>query len=217
MDNITQIQSISSAQIMYPVIWIVLIVGMLYLIYAALSRYYISQGNQFPVVTKIEDEIQHVVSLEPQSEVFNISENVYRYQDAAPVCAAFGAQLATINQVHDAYKNGADWCNYGWIDGQMAVYPTQKDTWEKLQAGSKEQRDNCGLPGVNGGHFDNPDLLFGVNCFGIKPPQKPFDKSGTMNIPRSSEQIEFDNRVAEYKSKLATIGILPFQPKSWAS
>lgn len=211
MDNIPQ----QAPMLLYPAVWVVLIAGMLYLIYAALSRYYVSQGNQFPVVTKIEDEIKQVVSLEPQPEVFNISENIYKYQDAAPVCAAFGAQLATLNQVNDAYKSGADWCNYGWIDGQMAVYPTQKGTWEKLQTGTKDQRNVCGLPGVNGGKFENPDLLFGVNCFGIRPPQKPFDKTASLVVPRTSEQIEFDNRVADYKSKLASIGILPFQPGSW--
>jgi Na+-transporting methylmalonyl-CoA/oxaloacetate decarboxylase gamma subunit len=58
------------------------------------------------------------------AEVFNISKNVYTFNDAAAVCAAAGAELATYDQVKAAYDKGADWCNYGWIIGQMAVYPT---------------------------------------------------------------------------------------------
>lgn len=160
------------------------------------------------------NDVLDVISLEPREEVFNISENVYRYQDAAPVCGAFGAKLATVEQVYEAYKRGADWCNYGWVQGQMAVYPTQKSTWDKLQAGSPEQRNNCGLPGVNGGKF-NQDLQFGVNCYGVKPPEKAHDRESATNPIRSSGEIEFDNRVAEYKAKLGSIGILPFQKKSW--
>lgn len=45
-------------------------------------------------------------------EVFNISNNLYTYEDAPAVCKAFGATLATAKQVEQAYQNGADWCNY---------------------------------------------------------------------------------------------------------
>ena len=27
----------------------------------------------------------------------------------------------------EAYKKGAEWCNYGWTQGQLATYPTQKN------------------------------------------------------------------------------------------
>jgi len=71
----------------------------------------------------------------PGKQVFNVSRNVYTYHDAAAVCAALDSELATYDQVQSAYKQGADWCNYGWVQGQMAVYPTQKETYEKLQKG----------------------------------------------------------------------------------
>jgi len=61
-----------------------------------------------------------------QQEVFNISKNSYTYYDAEPLCKALNAELATYEQVKKAYNQGADWCNYGWVKGQMAVYPTQK-------------------------------------------------------------------------------------------
>ena len=63
--------------------------------------------------------------------------------------SAFGAELATYDQVRDAWKSGADWCNYGWVKGQAAVYPTQQETYDKLQTGAEDQRMACGMPGVN--------------------------------------------------------------------
>ena len=41
----------------------------------------------------------------------------------------------------------------------------------KLKSKSKCSKsvNNCGRPGVNGGYFDNPNIKFGVNCYGQKP------------------------------------------------
>lgn len=109
-------------------------------------------------------------------EVFNIANNVYSYADASNVCAAYGATLATYDQVEDAYKNGAEWCNYGWSQAQMAFFPTQKSTWLKYQA-TDDKKNDCGRPGVNGGYFDNPELQFGVNCYGVKPKPSPAEQA----------------------------------------
>lgn len=206
--------------ILIVIVAVILVVVFVWMIQSAMKNYVDSippEPKPLPVNStahEIANDIMDVISLEPREEVFNISENIYRYEDAAPVCGAFGAKLATVQQVHEAYKRGADWCNYGWVQGEMAVYPTQKTTWDKLQAGSTEQRNNCGLPGVNGGKF-SPQLRFGVNCYGIKPPEKAHDRDTAANPVRSSEEIEFDKHVAEYKAKLGSIGILPFQKNSW--
>jgi len=66
-------------------------------------------------------------------EVFNISNNLYTFDDAKNVCGSYGARLANYDEIENAYNNGAEWCNYGWSDGQMAFFPTQKDTWSVLQ------------------------------------------------------------------------------------
>ncbi len=157
--------------------------------------------------------------LPPQKkEVFNIKENRYTYDDAEPLCKALGAELATYDQVREAYEQGADWCNYGWVKGQRAIYPTQESTYEKLQQGPKEQRMACGKPGVNGGYFDNPELRFGVTCYGVKPVQKAHDTTllpnGEAN-PFTPDALEFDKRVAEFKADSANIGILPFKEGDW--
>lgn len=102
------------------------------------------------------------------NEVFNVSNNAYTYDEARAVCSIYGAELATYDQIEQAYNNGAEWCNYGWSEGQMAYFPTQKSTWTELQKNPKA-KNNCGRPGINGGFMANPNLKFGVNCFGKKP------------------------------------------------
>ncbi len=153
-----------------------------------------------------------------KKEVFNVSSNRYTYSDAEPLCRALGAQLATYDQVKDAFDKGGDWCNYGWTKGQLALFPTQKETYEKLQLGPEGQRMACGKPGLNGGHFDNPDLRFGVNCYGMKPPQSQHDASKeSKGAPISPSALEFDKKVSQYKSESDNIGIMPFREGAWSS
>ena len=151
--------------------------------------------------------------------VFNISRNIYTYDDAAPLCKAMGAELATYDQVLEAYKKGGDWCNYGWVKGQMAVFPTQEKTLQKLQQGPPSYRFSCGKPGVNGGYFDNPELTFGVNCFGNRPVQNDSDdlqNSPEFAMPPTAEQLEFDKKVQKYREGLGNITVLPFNRATWS-
>jgi hypothetical protein len=150
------------------------------------------------------------------NQVFNVSSNKYTYYDAEPLCKALGAELATYDQVKDAWSKGADWCNYGWIKGQMAVYPTSDDSFNKLQKGPAEQHLACGRPGVNGGYFDNPELRYGVTCYGSKPSKENHDiMNGVTATPTSPDALEFDKKVAEYKMDADTIGIMPFNTNKW--
>jgi hypothetical protein len=154
-----------------------------------------------------------------KKEVFNVASNKYTYSDSDALCKAFGAELATYDQVKDAWKKGADWCNYGWIKGQSAVYPTQESTFEKLQAGPEDQRMACGLPGINGGYFDNPELRFGVNCYGSKPSEKDQDSASSMmdNMNLTPGALAVDKKIMEYKQELRTIPVNPFKPGTWSS
>jgi hypothetical protein len=151
-------------------------------------------------------------------QVFNVSRNIYTYHDAAAICSALDSDLATYEQVKDAYEQGADWCNYGWVQGQMAVYPTQKDTYEKLQKGRPQYHNACGRPGVNGGYFDNPELLFGVNCFGVRPAKNAMDELNTseVSLPPSTEEIEFEKHVQKFRDQLDDTTVLPFNKNSWS-
>jgi len=107
-----------------------------------------------------------------KNEVFNISNNMYTYQNAQEVCKAFGAKLANYDQIEKSYQDNGEWCNYGWSDGQMALMPTQKSTWQQLQ--NTENPNRCGRPGVNGGFIGDDKLQFGANCYGVKP-KEPSD------------------------------------------
>lgn len=154
-----------------------------------------------------------------QKEVFNVSTNDYTYYDAEPLCRALGAELATYSQVKDAWEKGADWCNYGWVKGQAAVYPTQKETWDKLQHGPEDEKYACGNPGVNGGYFDNPEMRFGVSCYGNKPSESSNNEKNLMangTIPKTPATLKVDQQIQEYKDSLDTIGVLPFNSDTWS-
>jgi hypothetical protein len=140
---------------------------------------------------------------EDKNEVFNISNNLYTYDDAQAVCSAFDAKLATYDQIESAYNAGAEWCAYGWSEDQMAFFPTQNATWSKLQKDPKT-KNNCGRPGVNGGYIANPYIKFGVNCYGKKP--KPtdadlnrLDAKQNQVFPKSTEDKKLDERVKNWK------------------
>ena len=144
-------------------------------------------------------------------EVFNVSNNLYTYEDAKAVCKAMDAELATYDQVEKAYNNGAEWCNYGWSDGQMALFPTQKATWEKLQkldegcvSEGEKRGNNCGRPGVNGGYIANPYVKFGVNCYGKKPAATAEDikymkAKEDQPYPKTKSEIELEKKVNHWK------------------
>jgi hypothetical protein len=148
-----------------------------------------------------------------KKEVFYISGNNYTYDDAPAVCAAYESELASYEQVLEAYSGGAEWCGYGWTQGGMALFPTQQSTWEVLmQEVNPKNRTQCGRPGINGGYFD-PNTKFGVNCYGVKPGDK-----GTkypLPIP-GSDPNEFNNTVNKFKSMINRMSVSPFNRSGWS-
>jgi len=136
------------------------------------------------------------------NEVFNVGNNMFTYDDAQSVCASYGARLATYDEIESVYNNGGEWCNYGWSEGQTAYFPTQKSTWKTLQK-SESTKNSCGRPGVNGGYIEDPNLRFGVNCFGKKP--KPTNAelnaiAAGVNIPKTQEDIMLEKKVEFWKA-----------------
>jgi hypothetical protein len=151
-------------------------------------------------------------------QVFNIPNNDYIYPDAKALCSAYGARLATYKEVEDSYNDGGEWCNYGWSDGQMALFPTQQKTFDKLQTIDGHEND-CGRPGVNGGYIANPKVKFGVNCYGYKPRMTPTEEElmETMPIyPKTMKDIAMENRVSYWKNKLTEVLVSPFNHNSWS-
>jgi hypothetical protein len=151
-------------------------------------------------------------------QVFNIPGNKYVYPDAKALCSAYGSRLATYKEIEDAYEEGAEWCNYGWSEGQMALYPTQQKTWDKLQTIEGHEND-CGRPGVNGGFIQNPAVKFGVNCYGYKPQMTPEEEDimATRQLyPKTLKDIAMENRVKYWKDKLTGILVSPFNSSNWS-
>jgi hypothetical protein len=72
-------------------------------------------------------------------------------------------------------------------------------------------------PGVNGGFFDNPELRFGVNCYGVKPPRNATDEllESQVALPPTTAEIEFDKKVQKFREQLNTITVLPFHKGQW--
>jgi hypothetical protein len=156
------------------------------------------------------------IKLYPQ--VFNIPGNDYVYPDAKALCSAYGSRLATYKEVEDAYKGGAEWCNYGWSEGQMALFPTQQKTWDKLQKIEGHEND-CGRPGVNGGYMKNQAVKYGVNCYGNKPQMTPEEEElmATSPIyPKTKKDMAIEQRVKYWKDKLSSILVSPFNHTSWS-
>ena len=153
-----------------------------------------------------------------EGEVFNIPGNEYTYTDAKALCKAYGGKLATYSQIENAYKSGAEWCNYGWSKNQMALYPTQKKTWDNLQK-IKGHEHNCGRPGVNGGYIKNKNVKFGVNCFAPKP-KITEDEQELMNnstpYPLTPDEIKINKLSDEYKKNLHSILLSPFNYEKWS-
>ena len=157
-----------------------------------------------------------------KKEVFHIANQDYTYDQAKCKCESYNAKLATKNDMTNAYNNGANWCTYGWSEGQNAYYPVQQCDWDILQEelkeypkGSMERKKRyCGNPGLNGGYFPNPKLKFGVNCYGVKPKGKTGSKLKTPYCP----PVNFCKLDANFEAshKLDTDEISPFNNDKWS-
>jgi len=151
-------------------------------------------------------------------EVYNIPGNDYVYSDAKALCAAYGSRLATYQEVESAYNKGGEWCNYGWSDKQMALYPTQQKSFDKLQTIKGHEHD-CGRPGINGGYMENPSLKFGVNCYGHKPRMTNVEENLMANqqyYPKTKKDIAMEKRVEYWKTRVKDVLVSPFNHTNWS-
>lgn len=178
------------------------------------------EKSPLPSLTKdntVVADVKHAV--DTPGEVFNIKNNLYTYEDAQAVCQAYGARLATYDDIENSYNKGGEWCNYGWSEGQMAYFPTQKSTWLELQKSDKT-KNKCGRPGINGGYMANPYLRFGINCFGKKPDATDEDKrlmqQGAV-VPTTPEDQKLNEKVEFWKeNKEKILKLNSFNNNKWS-
>lgn len=167
-----------------------------------------------PTTTTITTDASH-------NEVFHIANNLYSYPEAKSICSTYGASLATPQQVESAYQKGANWISMGWSDNQMALFPAQQST---VDANASNPAMRNIRVGVNGGYIENPDMKFGVNCYGIKPTKTSADEqlqlsmtsSAGVVIPKTPQQQIIDQKVQFYKDNASNLlNISSFDGKKW--
>ena len=147
-------------------------------------------------------------------EVFNVKSNMFNFEEAKLVCKAYGAEMATLEQLVEAHKNGANWCNYGWTQEQLALYPIQESTVKKLKKEGKE--GYCGVAGLNGGYFANPYIKFGANCYGIKPDPSQSDRF-KYNLETKLTSTMDEKQIQSFKDKLNELQVSPFNGDKWSN
>ena len=54
-------------------------------------------------------------------EVFHIASNEFTFDEARDICEKYNARLANYDEIENAYKNGANWCSYGWSKDKLAL------------------------------------------------------------------------------------------------
>jgi hypothetical protein len=144
------------------------------------------------------------------SEVFHVKENKFKQSQAEAVCKAYNSKVATLTQLEEAYQKGADWCSYGWTENGGAYFPTQKETYLKLQNFPKRKTE-CGVPGINGGMFSNTEVLFGVNCYGPKPAPKKTD------VVKDDLLDPIELEAERIRAQAKNIEIAPFSKTKWSA
>lgn len=164
------------------------------------------------------DNVAPIPEIKFKKQVFHVPGNKYNYKNAKALCKAYGSRLANYNEIENAYKNGAEWCSYGWSSDQMALFPTQKKTWKYLQTVEGHEND-CGRPGINGGYIGNENVRFGVNCFGYKP-KRTEEEAELMELnsiyPKSAKDVAQDKRVDYWRNKINEIIVAPFNRNVWS-
>ena len=177
-------------------------------------------GNNYNMLemTKNQDRDNELLDSRKSGskEVFHVGDNVYTYDEAKILCNAFDGDLANYEQIEKAYKSGAEWCSYGWSKGQMALFPTQKLTFDKLQKISGLEH-SCGRPGINGGFIKNPNVRFGVNCYGVKGKASTKERQEMLNkrhlqLPKTenNKKLEF------YRRNINKVIKKPFNKNKWS-
>tara|TARA_Y100000389_G_scaffold159683_1_gene161595 strand:+ start:367 stop:957 length:591 start_codon:yes stop_codon:yes gene_type:complete len=144
-----------------------------------------------------------------KKEVYHVADPRVKYDEADDVCNQLGGKLASYDQVLHAYQHGANWCAHGWSKDQLALYPTQRKIWKKIQnAENPEEREMCGFAGINGGKFDK-EMKFGVNCYGKKPEQLR-----TYKHPKLPKQMK-EKKESETR-RYHDLVVIPYDRKRWS-
>jgi hypothetical protein len=62
-----------------------------------------------------------------KKEVFLIY-NKYTYDEAKDICKLYSGRLADEADLDKAFNNGANWCNWGWLEGKKLPIQYKRNT-----------------------------------------------------------------------------------------
>ena len=80
-------------------------------------------------------------------------------------------------------------------------------------------KHDCGRPGINGGYIDNPNIKFGVNCYGFKPKMTRLEgelMEQDSLYPATQTEVDFNKKVDYWKTRIQDILVSPFNSKHWS-
>ena len=78
------------------------------------------------ITQPVDEDTIKVPEIAIQKQVFHLKDNKYTYDNAKAVCKAYGARLANYDDMQKAYREGGEWCNYGWSDKSIGSFPYTK-------------------------------------------------------------------------------------------
>ncbi|XP_069505218.1 hyaluronan and proteoglycan link protein 4 [Ambystoma mexicanum] len=113
------------------------------------------------VTNELEDDTG-MVKLDLEGVVFPYHPRLGRYRlnfhEAQKACLEQDGILASYDQLHEAWVEGLDWCNAGWLDDGSVQYPISNP------------REQCGKQGTavgvrNYGYRHKDDELYDAFCF----------------------------------------------------
>lgn len=151
----------------------------------------------------------------PMDEVFHVPNNIHTFEEAKEVCKQYDSRLASYDEVEQSYLEGGNWCSYGWSQDQLALFPTQKEIYNNLKTIPGHEHD-CGRPGINGGYIKNPNVKFGVNCYGIKPKQSAKDEQYMVALNNTPVFNDSDKIEQKNKEQNNTNIVAPFNRSKWS-
>ena len=101
--------------ILYIILAYIFIANLLYLLFGIeiTTTIYNAFTDNPTIEIDIETEVEDILDnneeeKKEERQVFHVSGNKYRYEDAEPICKALGAELANYDNIEEAYKKGVN-------------------------------------------------------------------------------------------------------------
>ncbi|XP_068461325.1 hyaluronan and proteoglycan link protein 1-like [Clinocottus analis] len=153
----------------------------------------------------MEEVVLDVLGGLTEGVVFPYSTSKGRYNlnfdNATQACLGQNASVATLEQLHEAWKGGLDWCNAGWLSDGTVYYPVTK------------ARGPCGGnkgPGlISYGSRDKQHGRFDVFCFAsalnghfywlVQPDRLTFDEAVQACVDDGAEIAKVGHMYSAWK------------------